>query len=133
MEYLLLCLCLILLLYVAISREATDMGTPADLAKLVANMKRANSIVDRASIDAAKHTMIMDSFEQRLNLNHENMSKIEEYDKMMAAMEQGNNGGPALEVTFPSSTTVVAVTAPLTPASSTPTVFGKPTVGMFNH
>jgi len=54
-----------------------------------------------ASADATKHALIMDSFEQRLNLNHESMSKIEEYDKMMAAMDTGNNGGPALETTFP--------------------------------
>jgi hypothetical protein len=75
MDTALLCLCLILLLYVASLREPDDMGNPADLAKLVDNMKRANGIVDRASADAAKHAVIMDSFEQRLNLNHENMSK----------------------------------------------------------
>lgn len=77
------------------------MGSPADLAKLVENMKRANSITDRAAGDAGKHSAIMDSFERRLDLNHENMSKIEEYDKLMAAMDTGN-GGPALDATFPS-------------------------------
>lgn len=82
------------------------MGSPADLAKLVTNMKRAGSIVDRAGVDAAKHSAIMDSFEKRLDLNGENMSKIEEYDKMMAAMETGGNGGPALDATFPSTTEV---------------------------
>jgi len=122
MEYALLSLCLLLLFYVA-SKEI-DMGSPADLAKLVANMKRANGIVDRASADAAKHALIMDSFEQRLNLNHESMSKIEEYDKMMAAMDQGNNGGPALETTFQSS-------PPGGPTSSTH--ISSSGVGMFNH
>jgi hypothetical protein len=115
MDTALLCLCLILLFYVASLKEPDDMGNPADLAKLVDNMKRANGIVDRASADAAKHAVIMDSFEQRLNLNHENMSKIEEYDKMMAAMDQGNNGGPALESTFPSTG---QTTPPSTRASS---------------
>jgi len=122
MEYALLSLCLLLLFYVA-SKEI-DMGSPADLAKLVANMKRANGIVDRASADAAKHALIMDSFEQRLNLNHESMSKIEEYDKMMAAMDQGNNGGPALEATFQSSPSGG-------PTSSTHS--SSSGVGMFNH
>ena len=122
MEYALLSLCLLLLFYVA-SKEI-DMGSPADLAKLVANMKRANGIVDRASADAAKHALIMDSFEQRLNLNHESMSKIEEYDKMMAAMDQGNNGGPALESTFPNSVAGG-------PTSSTH--ISSSGVGMFSH
>lgn len=76
----------------------------SDLQKLVENMRRAQSITDRAAQDAQKHSLIMDRFEKRLELNHENMSKIEEYDRLMAQMEQIGNGGPALETTFPSST-----------------------------
>ena len=76
----------------------------ADFQKLIENMKRANSIASRAANDAAKHSSIMDSFEQRLNLNNENMSKIAEYEKMMADMDQAmGNGGPALDATFQSS------------------------------
>lgn len=98
--YGLICLSVLLTAYVLI--EETHMGSPSDLAKLVENMKRANTITDRAADDADKHAAIMDSFEKRLNLNHENMSKIEEYDKMMAAMDT-SNGGPALDATFPST------------------------------
>jgi hypothetical protein len=129
MDYLLLCLCLILLFYVY-SLEEMDMGSAADLAKLVENMKRASAITDRAATDAQKHAAIMDSFEQRMNLNHENMSKIEEYDKLMAAMDMGDNGGPALATTFQSSTEGVASA---TTGSTAAPAQGKSTVGMFNH
>ena len=81
-------------------RKAKRMASVNDLAKLVDNLKRAQSITSRAANDATKHSAIMDAFEQRLNLNSETMSKIEEYEKQMAAMDLGSNGGPALEATF---------------------------------
>jgi hypothetical protein len=95
-------LCVILLLYVSDIGEFIQMAM-ADLQKLIENMRRAQAITERAATDAAKHSSIMDSFEQRLNLNHETMSKIEEYDKIMAQMDAVNNGGPPLESTFQSS------------------------------
>jgi hypothetical protein len=122
MDYALLCLCLILLFYVASVREPT-MASIADLNKHIENMKRAKSIVDKAANDADKHAGIMDNFEKRLSANDENMGKLEEYNKMMDAMDALGNGGPALETTFPSSIA----------SSSTAPVHGKPTVGMFNH
>ena len=102
MDWLFLSLCVMLLLYVA-DIESIGRMALSDLQKLVENMKRAQGITDRAARDAGKHSAIMDKFEQRLALNHENMSKIEEYDKLMAQMDQIGNGGPALETTFPSS------------------------------
>jgi hypothetical protein len=122
MEYALLGLCLILLFYVA-SLKDVDMASIADLNKHLENMKRAKGIVDKAANDADKHAGIMDNFEKRLSANDENMGKLEEYNKMMDAMDALGNGGPALETTFPSSIA----------GSSTAPVHGKPTVGMFNH
>jgi len=72
----------------------------------------------------------MDSFEKRLDLNGESMGKIAEYEKLMAEMDvMGDNGGPALETTFPSSSTgtVSAGAAPLTYFTS------SSSLGMFNH
>lgn len=101
-EVLLLVLVLLLLCFVSIP-AGFKMASPADLQKLVDNMKRAQSVLGRAANDSQKHSAIMDSFEQRLNLNDENMSKIEEYEKLMASMDVGGNGGPAMEATFSSS------------------------------
>lgn len=73
-----------------------------DLQKLVDNLKRAQSITNRAANDADKHSAIMDSFEKRLDLNSDNMDKIAAYEKLMAQMDDlGSNGGPALDATFP--------------------------------
>jgi hypothetical protein len=101
-DWLFLELCVILMLYVADIEGLVRMAI-ADLQKLIENMKRAQSITDRASRDAVRHGAIMDNFERRLDLNHENMAKIEEYDKLMAEMDMLDNGGPALETTFPTS------------------------------
>lgn len=79
-----------------------NMATPADLQKLVDNMKRANTVLDKAASDSQRHSVIMDSFEQRLAVNDENMNKIAAYEQMMASMDTGN-GGPSLEVTFPAT------------------------------
>lgn len=76
------------------------MSALTDLQKLVDNMKRAQSITSRAATDASKHSAIMDAFEQRMDLNSENMAKIEEYEKLMATMDMGSNGGPVLDQTF---------------------------------
>lgn len=77
----------------------------ADFDKLVQNMRRASQISARAATDATKHASIMDNFERRLELNSAQMGKIEEYEKLMAEMDKlGDNGGPPLVTTFPSST-----------------------------
>lgn len=82
-----------------------DMAA-ANFEKLIHNLKRAQTIVDRASQDADKHTEIMNRFEARLDLTNAQMLKIDEYEKLMASMDEtGDNGGPALMATFPSSTT----------------------------
>src|SRR5712671_5956909 len=126
-------ICLVVLLVgylVAVHLEGFDMGSQADLQKLVENMKRASGIVDRAASDAAKHSLIMDSFEKRLDLNGESMGKIAEYEKLMAEMDvMGDNGGPALDTTFPSTSTGTVPTsaAPLTYFTS------SSSLGMFNH
>jgi hypothetical protein len=80
-----------------------DMASPADLSKVIENMKRAKASLDRAVSDAAKHATTLDSFDARLDLNNETMNKLDEYEKMMASMDLGSNGGPALDATFPSS------------------------------
>ncbi len=85
------------------------MATTADLNKLVENLKRVQAITSRAASDTARHTGIMDAFEQRMNVNDETMMKLAELEKAMAVMDLGSNGGPALDATFPSSTAVPAV------------------------
>lgn len=82
----------------------TSMASPADLSKVIDNMKRAKASLDRAVSDASKHSATLDSFDARLDLNNETMNKLDEYEKMMASMDLGSNGGPALDATFPSST-----------------------------
>ena len=126
-----ICLVAILMGYfVVIHFEGIDMGSQADLQKLVENMKRAQGIVDRAASDAAKHSVIMDSFERRLDLNGESMGKIAEYEKLMAEMDtMGDNGGPALDTTFPSTSTVTVSPPALPPTYHTSTS----SIGMFNH
>src|SRR6266576_5150309 len=101
-DYLFLGLFVILITYLLVPLRLT-MPTLSDLQKLVDNMKRAQSVVNRAAGDAVKHSAIMDAFEKRMDLNHENMTKIEEYEKLMAAMDTGDNGGPALTATFSST------------------------------
>jgi hypothetical protein len=97
--------CLIGLLFAyLLLPEGTLMPTIADLAKHIENMKRASSIVNKAASDAPKHAAIMDSVEQRLAINDENMNKLAEYEKLMAQMDALGNGGPALDATFQSST-----------------------------
>ncbi len=111
-DYLFLGLFVILLAYLLVPEGLLTMPTLSDLQKLVDNMKRAQSVVNRAAGDAVKHSAIMDAFEKRMDLNHENMTKIEEYEKLMAAMDTGDNGGPALDATFPpSAATATSVTA----------------------
>lgn len=133
MDILLVCLVVLLVGYlVAVHLEGFDMGSPADLAKLVENMKRANGIVQRAADDAAKHSLIMDSFEKRLDLNDESMGKISDYEKLMAEMAaMGDNGGPALDTTFPSSSTGTVPASAIVPPLSYFT--SSSSIGMFNH
>ena len=126
---LLICFVILLTAYAVFSEEGLSMGSPADLKKLVDNLKRANAITDRAAKDADKHSGIMDSFEKRLDLNNENMSKIAEYEKLMAEMDvMGGNGGPALDATFSSTSENTAGTGDV-PVTSHSTKGG----GMFTH
>lgn len=94
----------------------------ADFQKLVDNMKRASGISARAADHAVKHAAIMDRVEQRMNLNNENMTKLAEYEKLMAAMDALDNGGPPLDDTFPqaaqSNPAPIGFTAP--PATPPP-------------
>lgn len=85
------------------AKRERKMGTPADLAKLVNNMNRASTLIDKAAADAANGATIMDRFEARLGLNREYMAKIDAYEKQLAAMDQVGNGGPALDATFSST------------------------------
>jgi len=104
-DWILLVVCVSVILYISGFGEYLDMAI-SDLQKLIENMRRADAITKRAAKDAEKHSGIMDNFEKRLELNRETMSKIEEYDKLMAEMDRANNGGPPLESTFPSTTTM---------------------------
>jgi len=109
LHWIFFCIYAIILVYLADIEEVIQMAM-SDLQKLIENMKRAQSITERASQDAAKHSVIMDNFEKRMDLNHETMLKIEEYEKLMSSMDAANNGGPPLDDTFPS--TVAGSTAP---------------------
>ncbi len=82
-------------------KAGNPMASTADLAKLVKNMERSNSLISTAAKDAETGTAIMDRFEARLSRNRDHMSKIDEYEKQLAAMDSlGDNGGPALDATF---------------------------------
>jgi hypothetical protein len=105
-DYQFACLAAIVLVYLLVPKEGFIMATVADLAKHIENMKRATGIVNQAAADAPKHAAIMDSVESRMQLNNANMQQLAEYDKLMAAMETIGNGGPILDATFSSSTTV---------------------------
>jgi len=80
--------------------KGEPMASAADIQKLVEGMKRAKALTERAATTAPKHAAIMDAFEARLGVNDENMAKIAEYEKQMAAMDAIGNGGPALDSTF---------------------------------
>lgn len=82
------------------THKGQPMASAADIAKLVDGMKRAKALTERAAATAPKHAAIMDAFEARLGVNDENMAKIAEYEKQMAAMDAIGNGGPALVDTF---------------------------------
>lgn len=91
------------------------MASPADIARLVANMQRADALVNRAAADSEKNTAIMDRFEARLGLIGSHFAKIDEYERQLAAMDAMGNGGPPLDATFPAAT-------PSAPTSSAATV-----------
>ncbi len=133
-DYLFLGLFVILLAYLIVP-SGLIMPTLSDLQKLVDNMKRAQSVVNRAAGDAVKHSAIMDAFEKRMDLNHENMTKIEEYEKLMAAMDTGDNGGPALDSTFPLTPQGgFSATGPSTAAAATSvTASSTKGLGRFDH
>ncbi len=134
-DYLFLGLFVILLAYLLVPDGLFIMPTLSDLQKLVDNMKRAQSVVNRAAGDAVKHSAIMDAFEKRMDLNHENMTKIEEYEKLMAQMDTGDNGGPALDAHFPLTPQggFSATGQPPTETATSVTASSTKGLGRFDH
>jgi hypothetical protein len=113
----------ILLVYLLVPENVKEfvMASLGNLTKHLDNLKRAQGIVAKADQDATKHKAIMDSFEQRLAVNDENMGKLAELDKLMQQMDTLGNGGPALEATFSSST------------ASQPDLVSHSTIGIGKH
>lgn len=103
-EVYLLTLVLLLLVYVSLP-ERFLMASAADLQKLIDNIKSANAAVARAAADAPRHAVIIDNLNQRLTVNDQNMNKLDEFEKQMAAMDTIGNGGPVLDATFSGSPT----------------------------
>lgn len=98
------------------------MASPAELSKLIANMKRGTALVDRAVGNVDKDAATMDAFEGRLNVKDGFMSQISEYEKQMAAMDAIGNGGPAITDTFSSTATSSATGTVSLTAGSTFTI-----------
>src|SRR5271156_5869442 len=96
-DYQFLALAAILLVYLCFPSDIKEfiMASLGNLTKHLDNLKRAQGIVAKADGDAVKHGAIMDSFENRLAVNDENMNKLAELDKLMGQMETLGNGGPA--------------------------------------
>lgn len=95
------------------------MPSAADLQQLLDNMKNAAATVARAAADAPRHAAIIDTLNQHLTLNDQNMNKLDEFGKLMASMDQIGNGGPVLTTTFSSDATIPAVDATGVTSSST--------------
>ena len=101
MEWFLFCFTVGLLAYVACPEQGfIKMATPAELAKLIANMKRGTALVDRAVATVDRDAAIMDRFEARLTVKDGFMAQVADYEKQMAAMDSIGNGGPPLDITF---------------------------------
>lgn len=102
------------------------MASPAELAKLIENMKRGTALIDRAVQGLSKDTATMDRFEQRLTMKDGFMSQIDNYEKQMAAMDAIGNGGPPLDDTFQSApaSPPVAADAVVTTETVTPVEVG---------
>lgn len=79
-----------------------DMGTPADIQKLIQRAQRAQKLTDRAAAEGEGAEVVMNNFEQTLNRFNANFEGIKEYDKQIQAMLGAeSNGGPPLSETFP--------------------------------
>lgn len=87
--------------------EEADMGSPADIQKLIARAQRAQKLTDRAATEGDGADVIMNNFEQTMDRFQAHFDGIKEYDKQIQAMLGATNGGPPLTETFqPSGTTV---------------------------
>src|SRR5690349_17111928 len=86
-----------------------DMGTPADIQRMMDRIKRAQALTDRAASEGDKADSVMNAFEATLTNYEGHFTSIEEYNSQLAAMMAvGGNGGPPLEATFQSSGSVTA-------------------------
>jgi len=84
-----------------------DMGTPADIQKLIQKAQRAQALTDRAANSGTDAENVMNNFEQTMNRFDAHFGGIKEYDKQIQAMLGAtSNGGPPLDATFPSTTAV---------------------------
>lgn len=99
---------------------------PVDIQKLTENMKRANTLIGKATAESARGSTILDQFEQHLAGYSAHIDGIKEYDAQLAAMQQAmGNGGPPLDDTFP-GTTVSTGTNTTVPSSSIDHATGDP-------
>lgn len=85
-----------------ISEGGDEMGTPADIQKLIQRAKRAQDLTDRAAKEGDGADAIMNNFEQTMNRFNAHFGGIAEYEKQIAAMlGADSNGGPPLnDATF---------------------------------
>ena len=95
---------------------------PVDIQKLTENMKRANTLIGKATAESARGATILDQFEQHLAGYSAHIDGIREYDAQLAAMQQAmGNGGPPLDDTF-SGTNVPNSTSAVAPSTLSSTV-----------
>lgn len=93
--------------------DGGEMGTPADIQRLMERIKRAQGLTDRAATHGENADKIMDNFEKTMANSESHFGNIAEYDKQLAAMlAVGGNGGPPLEETFQPSGSVVTPSQP---------------------
>ena len=84
------------------------MGTPADILKLMDQMKRAQSLTDEAVNSGKNCEVVMDNFQTTLGKFNDQVGKMKEYTSQLDAMMAVNgNGGPPLDQTFPPPVDVV--------------------------
>lgn len=89
------------------STDGGEMGTPADIQRLMERIKRAQGLTDKAASHGENADKIMDNFEKTMTNLESHFGNIAEYDKQLTAMMAvGGNGGPPLEATFQSSGSV---------------------------
>jgi hypothetical protein len=96
------------------------MGTAADIQKLIQKAQRAQSLTDRAANEGQNAETVMNSFEKTMDRFNAQFGQMSEYEKQIAAMMGANgNGGPPLDATFLSTSTVTPTsTASVTPVTA---------------